>query len=144
MPVGSGVKAPAKPGEAFELSVAAMPGDHVSFATMFGMSDDWFFATVPAGIALFDDAGKPMVGDVTDRIAIYDAGTEIDQEPAIGPDTGPQQAGPDTGALDPVRQVREVPAAIVRRAGERAPARHPRDGMSSRRARAAAPGAPAA
>lgn len=112
MPVGATAKAPAAPGDAFELTVSGVPGDHLSFATMFGMSDDWFFATAPGGIALFDHAGMPNLGDVTDLVGIYDAGTEVDQEPAIGPDTGPQQAQPNTGALDPIRQVRLVPPSI--------------------------------
>ena len=112
MPIGAAVRAPARPGEGYELTVEALPGDRVSFATMFGMSDDWFFASVPEGIALFDAWGMPNSGDVSASIGIYDAGTEIDQEPAIGPDTGPQQAAPNTGAIDPVRQVREVPTSV--------------------------------
>jgi hypothetical protein len=89
--------------------VTGVPGDHVSFASMFGMSNDWFFATRPEGIALFDAQDRPYRGDASDAIAIYDAGTEIDQELAIGPDTGPQQPAPNTGAPDPIAQVRELP-----------------------------------
>ncbi len=111
-PVGKPARGPARPGEAYELTVSGLPGEHVSFATMFGMGNDWFFATRPEGIALFDADGTPRRGDVTGAIALYDAGTELDQEPAIGADTGPQQAGPDTGAADPVDQVREVPASV--------------------------------
>lgn len=111
-PVGRSERGPARPGDAYELTVSGLPGDHVSLATMFGMSNDWFFATRPAGIALFSAEGAPRRGDVTGELAIYDAGTELDQEPAIGADTGPQQAGPDVGAADPVDQVREVPAAV--------------------------------
>jgi hypothetical protein len=110
-PAGKPQRGPVRPGDAYELTVSGLPGDHVSFATMFGMSNDWFFATRPDGIALFSAEGAARRGDVTGEIAIYDAGTELDQELAIGPDTGPQQAGPDTGAPDPVDQVREVPAA---------------------------------
>lgn len=108
IPVGAEAKAPARPGDAFELTVTGMPGDHVSFASMFGMSNDWFFATVPSGIPLFDADGMAMKGDVTDLIGIYDAGSELDQEIAIGPDTGPQQSAPNTGAADPIHQVREA------------------------------------
>ena len=108
VPVSGDQRAPVRPGDAYELTIDGYPGDHLSFATMFGMSNDWFFATVPEGIALFDADGTPMRGEVTDRIALYDAGTELDQEPAIGADTGPQQSGPNTGALDAVRQVRLV------------------------------------
>lgn len=110
-PVGKAGRAPARPGDAYELMVSGVPGDHVSFVTMFGMSNDWFFATRPAGIALFTAEGAARRGDVTGEIGIFDAGTELDQELAIGADTGPQQAGPNTGAPDPVAQVREVPAA---------------------------------
>ncbi len=115
VPVGAAAKAAAKPGDAFELAVSGLPGDRVSFATMFGMSDDWFFASEPDGIALFDDAGNSISGEVTEQVGIYDAGTELDEELAIGPDTGPQQPAPDTGAADPVHQVRvasySVPAS---------------------------------
>jgi hypothetical protein len=75
------------------------------------MSDDWFFGTEPEGIALFDEAGNPVNGDVSDHVGIYDAGTELDEQLAIGPDTGPQQPAPNTGAADPVAQVRAVSAA---------------------------------
>jgi hypothetical protein len=109
IPVGATAKGAAKPGSSFELTISGMPGDSVSFATMFGMSDDWFFATSPEGIALFDAEGQPVKGDVSDQIAIYDTGSEVDEELAIGPDTGPQQPAPDTGAADPIKQVREVP-----------------------------------
>lgn len=111
IPLGATAKGPARPGDAYEITVSGLPGDRVSFATMFGMSDDWFFATMPDGIALFDAWDMPVSGDVSDQLAIYDAGTENDQELAIGPDTGPQQPAPDTGAADPVHQVREVAAA---------------------------------
>jgi hypothetical protein len=112
MPVGAAAKAAAKPGDAFEITVSGMPGDRVSFATMFGMSDDWFFATEPDGIALFDDDGNPISGEVTEQIGIYDAGTELDEEPAIGADTGPQQLAPDQGPADPIRLVREADYAV--------------------------------
>lgn len=111
-PVGASGPGPAKPGQAFELTVSGVPGDHVSFASMFGMSNDWIFATHPEGIALFDGQDRPITGDVTQNIGIYDVGTEVDQEPAIGPDTGPQQVMPTDGAIDPVRIVREVPPSI--------------------------------
>ena len=111
MPIGADAAGPARPGNAYEYAITALPGDHLSFATMFGMSNDWFFATRPDGIALFDELGEPMRGDVSRDIALYDAGTEIDQEPAIGADTGPQQAAPTDGRRDPLRLVREVPAS---------------------------------
>jgi hypothetical protein len=111
-PVGATAKAAAKPGDAFEIAVSGTPGDRVSFASMFGMSDDWFFATGPDGIALFDEDGSPISGEVTEDVGIYDAGTELDEEPAIGADTGPQQAAPDQGPADPIHLVREADYSV--------------------------------
>ncbi|HEU5057129.1 MAG TPA: spondin domain-containing protein [Kofleriaceae bacterium] len=105
-PAGLDDPGPARPGAAFEITLSAAPGDRLAFATMFGMSNDWFFGTPAGGIELFDADGMPIAGDVTEQIAIYDAGTELDQELAIGADTGPQQAAPNTGRPDPVAQVR--------------------------------------
>ena len=110
-PMGAAMPGPALPGQAFEFPITAMPGDRLSFVTMFGTSNDWFFATPPDGMPLFGMDGEPLSGDVTERIALYDAGTEINQEPGVGPDTGPQQMAPDQGQADPVNQVRAVPAA---------------------------------
>jgi len=110
-PVGAHSAAPALAGESYSFTVDAVPGDHLSFVTMFGMSDDWFFSTGPNGIALFDGE-TPISGEVTDQIGIYDAGTEVDEELAIGVDVGSQQLAPNTGPADPVRQVREVGSAV--------------------------------
>jgi hypothetical protein len=110
-PVGQTSAGAATPGHAFEIHVSARPGDRLSLVTMFGMSNDWFFGTAPGGLALFDASGAPVDGDLTEAFALYDAGTEVDEELAIGPDTGPQQPAPDTGAADPVNLVRLVPAA---------------------------------
>jgi hypothetical protein len=109
-PVGATMPGAARPGSAYEIHVTASPGDRLSFTTMFGMSDDWFFATEPHGIALFD-GDEPVDRDVSDEIAIYDVGSEVDQELAIGPDTGPQQPAPNSGAADPIDQVRTVAPA---------------------------------
>jgi hypothetical protein len=109
-PAGLDSPGPARPGSAFEITVTAAPGDRLAFATMFGWSNDWFFGTPASGIELFDADGLAIAGDVTDQVMIYDAGTELDQELAIGADTGPQQAGPDTGRVDPVDQVRALGA----------------------------------
>ena len=107
-PIGADKAGAARPGNAFEITVTAQPGERLSWVSMFGMSNDWFFATRPEGIALFDEFGAPVRGDVSRSIAIYDAGTEVDQELAIGADTGPQQAAPNTGAADPIALVREL------------------------------------
>jgi hypothetical protein len=110
VPVGAAAPLGATPGNAYEFVVLGVPGDHVTFATMFGMSNDWFFAP-GAGIALFAN-GTPRAGDVTGEVALYDLGTEADEELAIGPSTGLQQPLPNTGAIDPDRNVRDAPYAV--------------------------------
>lgn len=65
---------------------------------MYVQSNDLFFAPLGAGIPLFGADGSPVSGDVTDRIQLWDAGTEVNQAPNFGPDQAPRQAGPDTGA----------------------------------------------
>lgn len=97
VPVGTSTAAPIGPGEAYEFTVEAERGDYLSFATMFVQSNDLFFAPAPEGIPLFDDA-EPISGDVTDEVLLWDAGTEVNQEPGVGPDQAPRQAGTDTGA----------------------------------------------
>ncbi len=59
-----------------------MPGDHLSFATMYGASADWNFATDENGIALFD-GDTPKTGDVTADVYLWDAGTKLDEEPGV-------------------------------------------------------------
>lgn len=105
-PVGAAEPGPLFPGDAFELDFIAPPGARLSFAMMFGQSNDLFYGPGDEGIALYDDAGTPLTGDVTDQVHLWDAGTEANQEPGLGADQAPRQAGPDTGAPDPDDSVR--------------------------------------
>ena len=43
---------------------------------------------------------------MSDRVYLWDAGTEVDQTPGEGADQAPRQAGPNTGDVDPDDQVR--------------------------------------
>ena len=63
----------------------------LTFATMFGHSNDCFYAPKGGDVALFDKSGKPMLGEQAVEVALYDAGTEINQIPGVGPDQGPRQ-----------------------------------------------------
>jgi len=110
-PMGASADGPAAPGKSFEFMIEAKPGEYLSLATMFGWSNDWLFATAPMGLPLFDAHGMPRAGDVTSGISLYDVGSELNQEPAIGPDTAPQQSAPEQGAADPIDQVRLVSSA---------------------------------
>ncbi|MGH9930054.1 MAG: spondin domain-containing protein [Pyrinomonadaceae bacterium] len=88
---------PIRPGGAYEFSFTAMPGMKLFMAQMFGQSNDWFYAPTAAGIALFDAKGNPVSGDITDRMILWNAGTEVDEEIGIGPNQGPRQKGPNMG-----------------------------------------------
>ena len=104
-PVGADAPGPVTPGNAYEATFSAPPGGVLTFATMFVQSNDLFFAPDGDGIALYD-GGTPITADVTEQVLLWDAGTEIDQEPGLGADQAPRQAGPNTGDADPTNQVR--------------------------------------
>lgn len=106
IPVGESAAGPLFPGGTYEASLIAAPGSKLSFVTMFVQSNDFFYAPAEAGIDLFDGAGNPLSGDVTSQLMLWDAGTEIDEEPGLGGDQAPRQAAADTGADDPDSSVR--------------------------------------
>ena len=107
-PVGAGAPAPAFPGEAYEFTFGAPVGSRLSFATMFVQSNDLFYAPSGAGIALYDGMGLPRSGDVTSEVALWDAGTELNEDPGAGANQAPRQGGPDTGPADSDATVRLV------------------------------------
>ena len=98
VPDGADGPGPALPGSAYSFTVTASPGEYLSFVTMFVQSNDLFFGPDENGIALFDDMGAPTEGRATRQIDLWDAGTEVNQEPGVGADQPPRQAGPNTGA----------------------------------------------
>jgi hypothetical protein len=99
VPVGASEPGPILPGHAYEFTVTASPGESLSLVFMFGQSNDLFFGPA-AGIPLFDGAGKPLGGDITSRLSLWDAGTEVNQEPGLGPDQAPRQMADNTGAAE--------------------------------------------
>ncbi len=98
-PVGANAPGPIGPGQAYEFSFTAKPGMKLSMITMFGQSNDWFYAPAAQGIELFDH-GKALSGDITKEFMLFDAGTEINEEPGIGPNQAPRQKAPNTGATE--------------------------------------------
>ena len=104
-PVGESEPGPAGMGMSYEFEFRAGPGTRLSFATMMAHSNDFFYAPGPEGIALWD-GHEQVTGDVTDQIMLWDAGTEINQEPGAGADQLFRQSGPNTGADDPNPLVR--------------------------------------
>ena len=73
---------------------------------MFVQSNDLFFAPGGDGIALYDKGGKAVMGDVTSQVALWDAGTELNEEPGVGPAQAPRQPRPNYGEPDPNPNVR--------------------------------------
>ncbi len=65
---------------------------------MLAATDDVFFGPKATGVALFDMSGAPISGDISDQISLWDAGTEGNEEPGIGPNTVTNQLAPNTGS----------------------------------------------
>lgn len=98
-PVGGETEGPLTPGQQYEFEVAARPGETLSLAWMFGQSNDLFFSN-DRPIALFSSAGKPLAGEMTAQLSLWDAGTEVNEEPGLGPNQGPRQKTPDAGVAE--------------------------------------------
>jgi hypothetical protein len=107
-PVGAFGSAPAKPGDSLAFEFTAPKGSRISFASMFGQSNDWFFAPDTMGIELYDGSGSPRSADITSSIKLWDLGTEMDEPIGMGPNQAPRQAAPNTGAADADDKVRLV------------------------------------
>jgi hypothetical protein len=116
IPVGDTQPGPITPGKAYEFTVTASPGQKLTLAFMFGQSNDLFYAPAGNGIDLFQ-SGRPFSGDLTAQFVLWDAGTEVNEEPGLGPSQAPRQAQPNMGASErrPVAQVKDgfrYPAAF--------------------------------
>lgn len=85
------------PGESETISFNAGIGSFLSLATMFVQSNDLFYGFDQEGLSLYDANGNAVSGDVTSQIDLWDAGTEVNEEPGIGDNQAPRQAGPNSG-----------------------------------------------
>jgi len=108
VPEGGMRAGPATPGHAYTFEVEAAEGTYLSFATMYVQSNDLFFSPGMKGLALTGEMASS--GNVTDEIVLYDAGTEVNEEPGMGPNQAPRQSrantGPDEmGMVQPVSMV---------------------------------------
>ncbi len=81
-----------EPGESMTTTFEAMDGDTLSYVAMFGVSNDAF---VGLNMPLFVD-GEPVTGELAERAALYDAGTEVNEP--FG--AGMHQPGRGTGGPD--------------------------------------------
>lgn len=98
MPVGAETAAPILPGGAYEFIFTAEEGMKLNFITMYGQSNDLFYAPEKA-IDLFVK-GEALSGDITGKLLLWDAGTEVNQAPGIGDQQAPRQKSANTGATE--------------------------------------------
>lgn len=69
------------PGESVSIQFSAAKGQALSFVTMYGWSNDLFFAPANPGITLYQADGTPIEGNVSSQIKLWDNGTRINQVP---------------------------------------------------------------
>jgi hypothetical protein len=80
---GTGTPAVIPPGQSVSFSFSAAKNQRLTFATMYGWSNDLFFAPANPGIKLYNDDGTPITGDVSSNIKLWDNGTRINQAPGM-------------------------------------------------------------
>ncbi|EPR69573.1 spondin domain-containing protein [Cyclobacterium qasimii] len=95
------------PDNSESFSFNAGKGQSLSFATMLVESNDLFYAPDEMGIALYDDNGEPVTGDVSAMVSLWDAGTEVNEEPGMGTNQPLRQSAANTGTAEsnPVKLV---------------------------------------
>ena len=99
-----------RPGETYAFSMDVHPAaPHLSMAFMHGLSNDLFVGTEARGIRLWDALGHPIAGDVTERLRLWDAGTERNQPLGSGAHQLLAQRSLNAGADDPHNALRPVP-----------------------------------
>lgn len=69
------------PGQSVSFQFYAGKGQRLMFATMYGYSNDMFFAPENPGLQLFNDNGTAITGDVSSQIHLWDNGTRINVQP---------------------------------------------------------------
>lgn len=81
--MGTGTPPLILPGQSASFSFSASKNQRVTFATMYGWSNDLFFAPANPGIRLYNDDGTPITGDVSSQIKLWDNGTRLNQAPGM-------------------------------------------------------------
>jgi hypothetical protein len=89
---------PIEPGAEASFVTTARPGDFIELGMMWSQSNDVFVATPPGGVPLFDDSAN-LVGSLT-GLSLWDAGTEVNQEPGAGSTQAPRQSAPGDGTQE--------------------------------------------
>lgn len=78
---GTGSPALILPGQSVSFSFSAAKNQRLTFATMYGWSNDLFFGPASPGIKLYNDDGTPITGDVSAQLKLWDNGTRVNQTP---------------------------------------------------------------
>ena len=71
------------PGSSISFKFHTGKTQALMFATMYGASKDWFFASQQPGIKLYDEQRKAMTKDVSSYVKLWDNGTKNDQTGAV-------------------------------------------------------------
>lgn len=86
---------PLAPGETVSFAFKAIPGSVLSFASMVVETNDVFVGLEKNHMDLFDGRNEPFSGPLV--LALFDAGTEVNQDPGTGNTQAPRQSMPNTG-----------------------------------------------
>jgi hypothetical protein len=81
--MGTGTPPVILTGQSVSFSFSAAKNQRLTFATMYGWSNDLFFAPANPGIKLYMDDGTPITGDVSSQIKLWDNGTRVNQVPGM-------------------------------------------------------------
>lgn len=101
-PTGSSPGAPpVAPQGQFQFTVSvptSQSNAKLSFASMYVPSNDIFISTAKSGIELVSNS-SPIGGNknVTNKVRVLDAGSEVNEQPGWGPNAAPSQGNPDDG-----------------------------------------------
>lgn len=71
------------PGQSVSFTFYAAKNQRLTFATMYGWSNDLFFAPANPGIQVYGADGSPITGDVSAMVRLWDNGTRINQPPGM-------------------------------------------------------------
>ena len=98
---------------------------YLSLAAMVVESNDAFLAFHETGVALLKEDGSArsasaVHSDIMKMLAVWDAGTEANEVPGVGPNQPTRQGGPNTGAADSNTAVRIYSDATNDLAGSQA------------------------
>jgi hypothetical protein len=98
-PAGADKPGPLLPGGSYEFSFTGSDDMKLNLIAMYGQSNDLFYAPRVA-LDLFDRDGNALTGDITDKLLLWDAGTETNQAPGIGDEQAPRQKMANTGKAE--------------------------------------------